>query len=131
MSVPKKLVSGLAAIAVSLAMAVAVSSPAQAAGPKNGCPYGAACIYSGVTAEAIAQGPVAIWWDGVYTLNNVFNQRAIINNQYGGWVIQICYGWYGTNCPPGGAIYEGLAGFPDMTPINSVWLHPGPPVFTW
>ncbi|GGQ43807.1 hypothetical protein [Couchioplanes azureus] len=130
MSALRKFAYALAATVATVTMAAAPSSPAQAAGgTQYGCPSGAVCLYSGMYPEDINRGPVTMWWDGAHNLNNVFGHRAVFNNQYGGWTVQICRGWNGTNCPPGFFVPEGTFGFYDMTPINSVWLHAGNPVW--
>jgi hypothetical protein len=123
MSVLKKMMYGLAAVATTVAITTATGTSAQAAGHTSyGCPSGAACLYSGVTPEEIARGPIAIWWTGVQQLHDVYGRHAIQNNQYGGWTVELCRGWYGTDCPY--RVDQGLFGFYDFTPINSVYLHP-------
>jgi hypothetical protein len=125
----KKLTCTLVVAAASMVMSATTISPAAAATAAEtyGCPSGAVCLYSGDTTEMIRQGPVAIWWDGVNNLSNVYGHRAIYNHQYGGWTVQLCHGYNGTDCRLGNWVDEGLFGFADFGPINSVWLHAGSP----
>ena len=121
----KKFVGILAAVgAVLVAMTMATGAPAHAAsGSWHGCPSGAACLFTG-TDPNNPGGIIYEWWDGVYTLYEVYNDHLVYNNQTDGWVIDLCEGWNGQDCPNRVRTFPGVF-VRDFTPINSVNLHPG------
>lgn len=61
------------------------------------------------------------WYNyGSYNLTNEYGERRVVNCQWGGARVQLCYGYGGTNCAitiPAGHVWEG-----SITPINSVKL---------
>jgi hypothetical protein len=120
----KKFVGRLAAVGtLLLALTAATGAPAQAAsGSWHGCPRGAACLFTGTNPNNPG-GIIYVWWDGVYTLSAIFNNHLVYNNQTDLWVIDLCYGWNGQNCPNRITTFLG-AFVRDFTPINSVNLHP-------
>ncbi|MEV6602032.1 hypothetical protein AB0M36_35050 [Actinoplanes sp. NPDC051346] len=122
MRLMKNVTSKLAVVGAGVAIVVAAGgTPAQAA--PTACPVGAACLYT--TAGNPADGNVGlrthVWWQGVYNLSDVYGARHLHNNQTDGWVVDLCYGYNGTNCGP--AINPGWIQN-DFTPINSVRLRP-------
>jgi hypothetical protein len=118
----KALALRVVAVVAAVVMATAATATAAHAGdsPWGGCPSGAVCMWSGPPGDP--GHIVAVWWDGVYQLNNVYGGHQIMNNQTDGWVVELCRGWYGNNCVFTLA-QDWWTGY-DFGPINSVYLHP-------
>jgi len=115
-------IAAFAAGLVSTASVAVAPAPADAAGTKYGCPYGAVCIYP-QNAELTA-GPEAggIFYSyGPHNLVNQFGRHLFYNNQYGGAGFKVCTGYNGVNCSPV-ARATGPYTFYDLTPINSIVL---------
>lgn len=97
--------------------------PAAAAGAAHGCPYGAVCIYAQNAGWNGNRPSLTYWSYGPHNLSNQFGNHRIFNNQYGGALVEACFGYNGTG---GGTLLLG-AGFPtdyNLTPVNSVVLFP-------
>ena len=101
---------------------VATAEPAQAAGTKYGCPYGALCIYPREAELPAGPEPGGILYSyGPHNLVNQFGRHLFYNNQYGGAGFAVCTGYNGVNCSPV-ARATGSYTFYDLTPINSIVL---------
>lgn len=124
MSTIRTFIRGIAAVGTALvAMTTATGAPAHAdSGSWHGCPRGAACLFTG-TDRNNPGGIIYEWWDGVYTLYEVYGNHLVYNNQTDGWVIDLCYGWNGRDCPNRVTPIQGVF-VRNFTPINSVNLHP-------
>ncbi|MFB4311193.1 hypothetical protein [Actinomadura sp. GTD37] len=97
-----------------------------AGGPWLGCPYGAVCIYTDATFSRITQ---TFWSYGPHNLVNQYGRRPVVNNQYGGAKVTLCYGYNGTRCdstwtipPVEGTPCATCYALPDLTPVNSMVL---------
>lgn len=110
-------------IVLAVAMVTVSGAPAQAGYSSwNGCPSGAACLFSG-TSESNPGQIQAIWWEDAYNLNNVWGVHLIYNNQTDDWQIDLCEGWYGYG-PAELSIGADNGWAWTMDSINSVYLHP-------
>jgi hypothetical protein len=117
-----------AALLLATGTTVMATPVATAAGSFHGCPYGAVCVYPGANLSTGPEPGGIYWRYGSHNLNNQFGEHAVINNQYGGAWMYLCYGYNGTG---GWSVGEApnIAYPPythDLTPINSIVLTPGP-----
>jgi hypothetical protein len=96
---------------------------AAAAGTSHGCPYGAVCLYP-QNAGWNGDRPSARYWSyGAHNLSYQYGNHRLFNNQYGGALVEACYGYNGRG---GGTLLLGTGYATDynFTPVNSLVLLP-------
>lgn len=112
----------VAAVVAAVMMSVAVSGgPAKAAATSTyaWCEEGYVCIYGDTSWN---QPPILKFYTyGAHNLSNVLGAKRIFNNQTGGALAQVCFGYNGTNC--GTVVHPWTYWDLDFTPINSVRLY--------
>ena len=113
-----------AAVATTFAAGVMTTisaTNAQAAGPVEGCPYGAVCIYPQNAGWNNGQPSDFYYSYGPHNLRGKFGIHRIFNNQYGGATMRTCTGYDGNGCQ--GYLREFTYEDVNLTPINSITLE--------
>lgn len=120
---PRTLVAVPAVVVTTILTSALLAPPAQAAGTSHGCPYGAVCLYP-QNAGWNGDHPSASYWSyGPHNLSNQYGTHRVFNNQYGGALVEACYGYGGRG---GGTLLLGTGVAYDygLTPVNSLVLFP-------
>jgi len=121
---------------VTLAGLTLVAAPSEAAGPVQGCPYGAVCVYPQDAGWNNGQPSLVFWSYGGHDLNNQVGHHHVLNNQHN--AIAIACATYGgcADAPGRNAQITGLGWTHeessrqgeswanlDLTPVNSIDLE--------
>ena len=100
-----------------------LAPPAEAAGASHGCAYGAVCVYPQNAGWNHDRPSASYWSYGPHNLSHQYGTHRIFNNQYGGALVEACYGFDGRG---GGTLLLGTGVATDygLTPVSSLVLLP-------